>query len=995
MASKYLVYADLETASECDLRGAGVYKYAEHPSTRVQMFSYMLRGESKASLWVPEEGQRMPKDLKEFIRDPECIFMFHNAQFDRILLHTLSIVLPVQRFRCMMIQAMSHSLPGGLEALGTVLKIDEDKAKIKDGKRLVLMFCKPQKNAKTGELTWRTYETNPEDWEQYKEYCRRDTEVMPLIHSKLPAFNYPKRPELDYWFLDQDLNDRGMPVDLELVDAAQRAIDDTRVRLNKQTVELTEGEVQAATQRDALMDYLKETYGMDIDDMKKSTVERLLDDPETDPAIRELLILRRASTTSSTAKYKKMRTVACSDGRIRGAIQFNGAKRTARDAGRMVQPQNFPSRGLLKYKEVMIGIKALKHDMAYDLGFDVMHLASSALRYTIAAPKGKKFVIADLSAIEGRGLAWVADEKWKVQAYQESDADPKAPDLYMLSYAKSFNVPPSTVTKDQRQIGKVLELACLGPDTKVLTEKRGFVPIVNVTTSDRVWDGCNWVRHSGLVDRGERWTIELNGIRVTEDHLITIGPTWKQAQQLATNRFMNGLALATGLANLPLSNLPSVKLEECPSSKCNALAEKSRILLNGLMSGLVKPHAVISVLRKRQKPTLKNTVNTQTLLKTWRLEGDSLIEYPLLLQDATTVTQSSIGITVAEEYMFAMSGEKVEGLSWNMSKPLKDSTTRILKWIESTMTKVMSLETSGLFLKAKIARIKDLFTKCKNRSTSLKQKMRVYDLSYCGPKNRFMILSSKGPMLVHNCGYGGGVGAFVNFASAFKIDLEALSDKLVSVLPDDVFNEAQGFYDWAVSRELKTFGLSKTAFSAIDATKRLWRSGHPATCKFWADVEDSIRQALMFGKPGEPYPFGIDGFAAEKYRNWILVHMPSGRRLCYPGMQMTDNGKRLVFQGENQFTKQWSLIPTGGPKCTENIVQAISRDIFKHGQKLADEAGYKTILVVHDELVCEVPDSDEFTVSALEGFMTQQPPWAKSLPLAAKGFETYRYHKED
>lgn len=704
MRKKYLIYADLETASECDLKAAGAYKYAEHPSTRVQMFSYLRKGESKASLWVPEEGQKMPKDLKRFIEDPNCIFMFHNAQFDRILLHTLGIAMPVQRFRCMMIQAMSHSLPGGLEALGTVLKIDEDKAKMKDGKRLVLMFCKPQKNAKTGALTWRTYETNPDEWEQYKEYCKRDTEVMPLIHGRLPAFNYPKHPELDYWFLDQDLNDRGMPVDLELVDAAQRAIDDTRVRLDKQTVELTEGEVQAATQRDALMDYLKDTYGMDIDDMKKSTVERLLDDPETSPAIRELLILRRASTTSSTAKYKKMRAVACSDGRIRGAIQFNGAKRTARDAGRMVQPQNFPSRGLLKHKEVMMGIKALKHDMAYDLGFDVMHLASSALRYTIAAPKGKKFVIADLSAIEGRGLSWVADEKWKVQAYQESDADPKAPDLYMLSYAKSFKVDPRSVSKDDRQIGKVLELSM---------------------------------------------------------------------------------------------------------------------------------------------------------------------------------------------------------------------------------------------------------------------------------------------------GYGGGVGAFVNFASAFKIDLEALSDKLISVLPDDVFNEAQGFYDWAVSMELKTFGLSKTAFSAIDATKRLWRSGHPATCKFWADVEDAVRQALMFGKPGKLYPFSIDGFATEKYRNWIFIHMPSGRRLCYPGMQMTDNGRRLVFQGENQFTKQWSLIPTGGPKCTENIVQAISRDIFKHGQKLADEAGYKTILVVHDELVCEVPDSGEFTVSALEGFMSEQPPWAKSLPLAAKGFETYRYHKED
>lgn len=701
--SKYLVYGDLETASECDLKSAGVYKYAEHPSTRVQMFSYMRKGDAKASLWVPEEGQRMPRDLKEHLENPDCIFMFHNAQFDRILLHTLGVVLPVQRFRCMMIQAMSHSLPGSLEALGQVVKIGEDKAKLKDGKRLVLMFCKPTKNAKTGELTWRTYKTHRSEWELYKEYCLRDTEVMPLIHARLPAFNYPNRPELDYWFLDQDLNDRGLPIDMELVDAAQRAITDARVKLNRTTVELTDGEVQAATQRDALMDYLIKTHGLGIDNMRKATVEQIIDDPETDSAIRELLVLRRASTTSSTAKFKKMRAVACSDNRIRGAIQFNGAKRTARDAGRMIQPQNFPSRGLLKYKDVMMGIKALKHDMAFEIGYDVMHLASSALRYAICAPEGMKLVIADLSSIEGRGLAWAAEEGWKVQAYSESDADPKSPDLYMMSYAKSFQVDPYKVTKDQRQIGKVLELAC---------------------------------------------------------------------------------------------------------------------------------------------------------------------------------------------------------------------------------------------------------------------------------------------------GYGGGVGAFVNFATAFKIDLEALSDKLVGVLPSNVMAEAENFYDWAVSKNLSTHGLSGTAFAAIDATKRLWRAGHPATCKLWSDIEDAIRQALLFGKPHEVFPFGVEGFGAEKYKNWVFVHMPSGRRLCYPGMQMDEHGK-LSFQGEHQFTKKWQYIPTTGPKITENIVQAISRDIFKYGQKLADREGYKTILVVHDELVCEVPDTEEYTVGGLEACMSTQPPWAKSLPLAAKGFETYRYHKED
>lgn len=845
-----LIYADTETRSEVDLKSTGVYRYAEHPSTRVQLFSYMPKGATKAKIWSPEEGERIPADLLAYLLDPACIFMFYNAQFDRVVLRTLPEVpeLPVERFRCMMIQAMSHSLPGSLEDVGNVIGISEDRAKIKDGKRLVQMFCKPLKDRATGFPIWRTYETHPEDWEQYKEYCRRDTEVLQDLHRRLPAFNYPRVNELEYWFLDQKMNDRGLPIDLELVDAAIRAIDKEHVRLNKLTKAKTSDAVNAATQRDALLEHLRVEYGVDMEDMTKATVELLLDDPDTDPTVRELLEIRQSSSTSSTAKFKKMRKVVCEDGFIRGAIQFNGAKRTGRDAGRMVQPQNFPSRGLLKYKEVMVGIDALKLDGAYDLGFDVMKLATSALRYAITAPKGKKLVIADLSAIEGRVLAYVAEEEWKVQAYRECDLDPEAPDLYKMAYAKSFGIDPKAVTKDQRQIGKVLELACFGEETLVLT-KRGYVPINMVSERDKVWDGVAWVETAGCFFKGYKRTMFLEGVVLTPEHKVYCGGKYKAHDW-----------------------------------------EEAWVLKH----------------------------NPNTLKKALR-------------------------------YAF-----------WHT--PLKYAFKRLPK--ERMANSFLNVQTQG-----------------------------VWDLVNCGPRNRFTILTNKGPLVVHNCGYAGGVGAFVNFASAFKINLVELAEKIAPTIPYEVWGEACNLYDFLQQVKGRTFGMDEKTFAAIDSLKRLWRLSHPKVCEFWKDSENAMRLAVYERKKDETYPFG-KGFYAELYKNWVLIHMPSGRRLCYPGLKADDKGK-LSFLGEHPLSRQWTRIDTFGGKTTENGVQALSRDFFKHGQLLAEKAGYEVALVVHDELVTVVPDNDAYSVQELEQCMSTQPPWALDMPLNAKGFETYRYHKED
>lgn len=274
--------------------------------------------------------------------------------------------------------------------------------------------------------------------------------------------------ELDLWHLDQTINDRGVQIDLELAEAAVRAVDRAQASLALQAQELTYGAVTAATQRDALLAHIKDAYGLTFDDLRGSTVERILESSTLPPELRELLQVRLQASTTSTAKYKTLLAGTSADSRLRGTLQFCGASRTGRWAGRLFQPQNLP-RPNLENDEILAGIDALKAD-AEDLVTDnVMELTSSAIRGCIVAPDGYKLVVSDLSNIEGRVQAWLAGETWKLAAFRAYDTiigvDAKGKpirkghDLYCLAYAKSFGIRPEDVSKDQRQVGKVQELA--------------------------------------------------------------------------------------------------------------------------------------------------------------------------------------------------------------------------------------------------------------------------------------------------------------------------------------------------------------------------------------------------------------------------------------------------------------------------------------------------------------------------------------------------------
>lgn len=443
---------DLETFSDVDLSKCGVYKYAESPNFEILLFGVSVNS-GDVVVYDLARGEKIPEEILAALTDSSVIKWAFNATFERACLSKY-LGLPVgeyldpQSWRCSMIWAAYMGLPLSLAGAGAVLGLPEQK--LKEGKELIKFFCVPCAPTKAnGGRTRNLPEHAPEKWAQFKAYNKRDVEVEMSIQDKLRKFPVPDFVWEEYG-LDQQINDRGIALDMAVVENAIRFDERSKALLSSKMQELTWLENPNSIQQ--MKQWLSEN-GLETDTLGKKAVSELL--KTAPPQLAEVLELRQQLAKSSVKKYQAMRNAVCSDGRAHGMFQFYGANRSGRWAGRLIQLQNLPQNHIPDLKQARELVKSGNYaalELLYD---DIPDTLSQLIRTAFVPNTGMKFIVSDFSAIEARVLSWLAEEKWRLDTFKSGK------DIYCASASQMFRVPVEKhgVNGHLRQKGKIAELA--------------------------------------------------------------------------------------------------------------------------------------------------------------------------------------------------------------------------------------------------------------------------------------------------------------------------------------------------------------------------------------------------------------------------------------------------------------------------------------------------------------------------------------------------------
>ena len=442
-----ILEADIESFSDVDLVKCGVYAYADSPAFEILLFAYSFDG-GETQIIDLAQGEKFPAEVEEAIFDVSVTKTAYNANFERTCLSKyFGRYIPPESWHCSAVQAAMLALPRSLEDVGRVLGLDEQK--MKEGKELIRYFCVPCKPTKANGGRTRNLPCHaPEKWELFKTYCKRDVDVEKSIRRKLHNFPIPEG-EMELYRLDQRINDRGVLVDMGLVEQAIACERLHKEIVTKRAYELTglENPNSVAQLKGWLGD-----MGMEAESLSKKAVAEMI--AETDGEVEELLRLRLLMAKTSVKKYEAMERSVCSDGRVHGLLQFYGANRTGRFAGRLVQIQNLPQNHLPDLELARDLVKQGRFEDIELLYDSTPNVLSELIRTAFIPKPGCRFVVADFSAIEARVLAWLSGEQWRLDVFTSHGK------IYEASASSMFHVPMEEITKGSplRQKGKLAEL---------------------------------------------------------------------------------------------------------------------------------------------------------------------------------------------------------------------------------------------------------------------------------------------------------------------------------------------------------------------------------------------------------------------------------------------------------------------------------------------------------------------------------------------------------
>jgi DNA polymerase len=451
----HVISIDIETFSDIDLGKCGVYRYAESPSFDILLFSYSI-DDGQIKLIDLASGEKLPEEIINSLMDASIIKTAFNANFERVCLMKYlcrvlgkEVYLDPSSWRCSEVQAAMLGLPLHLEGVAQVLKLEEQK--MSEGKTLIRYFCMPCKpTAANGGRTRNLPSDAPEKWEQFKAYNIRDVKVELATRKKLEKYPIPEA-EHDLYVLDQKINDRGFQADMNFVMQAITCDRQFSVAATEKAYELTGLENPNSVAQ--LKDWLA-GRGVEVESLSKKNVQELVG--ETEGEVKEALKLRLLMAKTSVRKYEALERAVCSDGRVHGLLQFYGANRTGRWAGRLVQVQNLPQNHLEDLKLARDLVKEGRFEDIELLFGNTPGVLSELIRTAFVPKEGHRFIVADFSAIEARVISWLAGEKWRLEVFASHGK------IYEAAASMMFHVPIEEVTKGSplRQKGKISELAC-------------------------------------------------------------------------------------------------------------------------------------------------------------------------------------------------------------------------------------------------------------------------------------------------------------------------------------------------------------------------------------------------------------------------------------------------------------------------------------------------------------------------------------------------------
>lgn len=1013
-----LMRLDFETKSPINLTTRGGYVYAQHPDTDALMASYQF-GDGPIERWRP--GQPCPPAIVEHVAAGGEILAF-NASFERLI--WWHVMVPkhgwpkpeLRQFRCTAVAAAAMSLPRSLDRLGTALDLPVKKDK--RGKELMKIHSIPVGFEPDGTPIWHKLVNDEESLEAYREYCDDDVRTEAAADARLIPLS---EEEQEVYALNERVNDRGLRIDVRSARAALELTERAKKEINRELTKLTGGYVTAVTQTDKLKKWI-ESQGVDMPTMAKDDVDEfLLEIDDLPDNVRRALELRQEGAKPSVEKIAAMLARVSDDGRARGVYLHHGAGQTGRFSSRGVQAHNMPKyrknfeteleEGRLSISILFDAIRTgdpavLRLLYGPELGRP-LHLLSDAVRSFIWAAPGHEFVCADYTSIEGVMAAYLTGEDWKLQAF-EALFRGEGHGIYELAAAGIYGIRVEDVTKKHRPTGKVAELSCLSADTVVLT-RHGPKVITVVSVTDELWDGVEWVKHDGLLEKGVRPTVSVGGIRLTADHLVLRKQTWQPAGAIVSNNSMRLQALETGLASLRSSGLIEGLLKEYSPFGCSAVAEPTPTLSRSVTFEEGPQLAALVARRKpAQKPAKSIGATLISFLTTSTAAGFSTAS-PLASAGAPTQKTQAMPTTAGE--VSASIGAMTDGLFSRIWSLLTGGISQIWNSTEKTSTKATRRETSASSQKRRTRPTVGRPPKCRDELWNSKPKTEryepVYDLLNAGPRNRFTVCSTDGALIVHNCQYQTGVGGIKKFARQSKIKLHTLFGPLWEAADQDQkdFVEKR-FEDRVAAHDQNTVDLGREGWMAAELIKVGWRAKHPAIVASWTELQDAAYEAVL--NPGSICT-ALNGKVSYLVRHGFLwCRLPSGRCLAYgrprideveaPWADKTvepkkrEKTKSVTALGVDPQSEKWVRQPLYGGKYLNNVTQGSARDILVQGLKKAEDAGLPVVLHTHDELCVEVPIGT-VDPKAFEKLVSDLPDWAAGMPISADAWSGRRYRK--